>query len=309
LNRAVIAADVGGLFFPQRIPMGLDSRHLTPELGRVIIHLTAEVRSFERVEQVLDNVLGQQVDSCTIRRCAAQIGLELGEHQHSESETAQNKEVIVPELAVVSCDGGRILTREPGHGPGVFNPQWRETKNAAFERMMVKEVCNEDPCPELPSTFVHPEEIVKIAESTPLEISSDVPFAAEAKNFYQGPERIMRTCVSSMIRSDDFGETMAREAKRRRFFESPRCAFLGDGLPWNWTIWREHFPDFEPILDFIHPIFICIFSSQDNHQYGYRRLEILRAMDRTLLARRCRYRHLRAAREPERPRHPNRRNS
>ena len=24
-----------------------------------------------------------------------------------------------PELAVVECDGGRIRTREPGHGPGV----------------------------------------------------------------------------------------------------------------------------------------------------------------------------------------------
>ena len=27
---------------------------------------------------------------------------------------------------------------------------------------------------------------------------------------------------------------------------------LGDGLPWNWSIWKRHFPDFTPILDFIH---------------------------------------------------------
>ena len=45
---------------------------------------------------------------------------------------------------------------------------------------------------------------------------------------------------------------MAREAKRRRFAEALAQAFLGDGLPWNWSIWKLHFPDFTPILDFIH---------------------------------------------------------
>jgi hypothetical protein len=29
---------------------------------------------------------------------------------------------------------------------------------------------------------------------------------------------------------------MAREAKARRFFEATAQAFLGDGLPWNWSI-------------------------------------------------------------------------
>ncbi|MFO7906746.1 MAG: hypothetical protein R6U98_29085 [Pirellulaceae bacterium] len=47
---------------------------------------------------------------------------------------------------------------------------------------------------------------------------------------------------------------MASEAKRRRFFEGRARVFLGDGLPWNWTIWRERFRDFTPVLDFIHPL-------------------------------------------------------
>jgi hypothetical protein len=57
-----------------------------------------------------------------------------------------------------------------------------------------------------------------------------------------------------MASSDDFGLMMEREARRRRFFESSRRAFLGDGLPWNWTIWKNHFRSFVPILDFIHAI-------------------------------------------------------
>lgn len=47
---------------------------------------------------------------------------------------------------------------------------------------------------------------------------------------------------------------MQREAKRRLFFESPAKAFLGDDLPWNWSIWKERFSDFTPILDFIHAL-------------------------------------------------------
>jgi hypothetical protein len=44
---------------------------------------------------------------------------------------------------------------------------------------------------------------------------------------------------------------MEREAKRRRFCEAKAKAFLGDGLPWKWSIWKPHFSDFTPVLDFI----------------------------------------------------------
>ncbi len=57
-----------------------------------------------------------------------------------------------------------------------------------------------------------------------------------------------------MADSDEFGRQMHCEAKQRRFFEAAAQAFLGDGLPWNWSLWKRHFPDFTPILDFIHPL-------------------------------------------------------
>jgi hypothetical protein len=68
------------------------------------------------------------------------------------------------------------------------------------------------------------------------------------------PKRLVRTVLSSMACSEEFGRQMAREAKRRRFCESPAKVFLGDGLPWNWSIWKKDFRDFVPILDFIHPL-------------------------------------------------------
>lgn len=67
------------------------------------------------------------------------------------------------------------------------------------------------------------------------------------------PKRRVRTCVSSICSSDEFGPKVAAEARRRRFFEAARRAFLGDGLAWNWTLQARWFPGFEPILDFVHP--------------------------------------------------------
>jgi hypothetical protein len=47
---------------------------------------------------------------------------------------------------------------------------------------------------------------------------------------------------------------MSREAKRRRFGESARKAFVGDGQRCNWQIHEEHFSDYVPILDFVHAV-------------------------------------------------------
>jgi hypothetical protein len=79
------------------------------------------------------------------------------------------------------------------------------------------------------------------------------------------PRRLVRTVVSSMKCSRDFGRQMAREAKRRRFPEATAKAFLGDGLPWNWTIWKEHFGDYTPILDFIHPLSYLFLAAKALH--------------------------------------------
>src|SRR6185503_20656960 len=65
--------------------------------------------------------------------------------------------------------------------------------------------------------------------------------------------------------SKGFGQQMAREAKRRRFPEARARAFLGDGLPWNWSIWRRHFPAFTAILDFIHVLSYLFLAAKAVH--------------------------------------------
>lgn len=237
--------------------LGFDSREVTPELTKAVIHLASEIRSFERVEIATKRVLGQKISRSSVRRLAKQAGLELAELEES-SARADGKEVIVPQVAVVSCDGGRIRTREPGRGRGVHlsgETGWRETKNASFERMCQHEqqTNDEDACPALPTSFRTSEKVANIAEKP----EPNVEKAAETKEdrvIYPGPNRILRTAVSSMACSDDFGLMMKREAERRRFDEAAWRAFIGDGLNWNWSVWKKYFPGYVPILDFIHAI-------------------------------------------------------
>ena len=133
---------------------------------------------------------------------------------------------------------------------------WRETKNALFEKMAPHEdhQTNVDSCPQLPTSFRSAVKVANIAEKpTPAVPEPDVGKSSAAVK-YKGPTRILRTAVSSMACSQDFGVMMKREASRRRFFDAQERAFLGDGLPWNWSIWKKHFPTFTPILDFVHAI-------------------------------------------------------
>ncbi len=247
--------------------MGIDSREVTPGLTSAVVHLAAEIRSFERVEKTSEKVFGHKVSRSSVRRLVKQVGTELAELEESNERTDE-QEVITPALAVVSCDGGRIRTREPGQGRGVClsnGTGWRETKNASLERMCLHEdhTGDDDPCPQLPTSFRTAEKVANIAEKPALNVDDapdDAPDNRDNRVVYEGPSRLLRTAVSSMACSDDFGPMMQREAKRRRFYDAGLKAFIADGLGWNWSIWKKHFPQFTPILDFIHAI-QYVFSS------------------------------------------------
>ena len=40
---------------------------------------------------------------------------------------------------------------------------------------------------------------------------------------------------------------------------------MGDGLPWNWSIWKKYFPDFTAILDFIHVLSYLFLTAKAVH--------------------------------------------
>ena len=248
-----------------------------------ITYAGAEARSFKRAAIVMKQVAGQPASAKTIERVVHDVGLELAQRRDADPKTddalAKSPE-SPPPLAVIECDGGRIRTREPGHGPGVHctTEGWRETKNACLIRAK-RTISSDDPQPEPPECFSDPEHVAKIAETEALSVASPSPPSESRESSIDKsrndgllvppadwrPKRLVRTVLSSMAEAKDFGKQMAREAKRRRFADAPAKAFLGDGLPWNWTIWKKHFSDFIPILDFIHVLSYLFLAAKAVH--------------------------------------------
>jgi hypothetical protein len=261
--------------------LGFEARELTPLMTQRVTITAAETRSFKRAKIVMKEVGGQEVSAKTIERVVHDVGQELAQRRDADPKTDDAlalRPESPPVLAVVECDGGRIRTREPGHGPGVHRTGegWRETKNACLIRASRK-TSEDDPQPEPPECFRDPKHVAKIAEAEALSVAAPRPASSSEVAVHEHPEtvaltptdwrpkRLVRTVLSSMADSTAFGKQMAREAKRRRFMEAQAKAFLGDGLPWNWSIAKRHFADFTAILDFIHPLSYLFLAAKVVH--------------------------------------------
>lgn len=185
--------------------------------------------------------------------------------------------VTAPALAVVGCDGGRLQILDRGGGKieaeeatkaddGRRGKHWREDKIGLLMTMKSDE-CEHDPCPEIPECFVDPTRILKLArelkkQALPSEEAAQetaepevgVEMLAEKRAEWEPPEVLEKRFAGSRVRWPDFGPILATMAWSWGFFGATRKAFLGDGSDNNWTIWRNHFSSFTPILDFIHAL-------------------------------------------------------
>lgn len=245
----------------------------------------SQTRAFVKAAIVMADVAGQPVSAKTIERVTHDVGRELAQRRdaspRSDNSLARTPE-DVPDLAIAECDGGRIRTRHPGHGPGVHleGKGWNETKNACLIRAQ-RQTFSEDPQAEPPACFCDPAHVAKIAETEALSVASPrsqemcvarddeepepLPLGDEGLQDWR-PKRLVRTVLSSMADAEEFGRQMFREATRRRFGEAKAKAFLGDGLPWNWSIWKRHFSDYTPILDFIHVLSYLFIAAKAVHE-------------------------------------------
>lgn len=233
-----------------------------------MIILDAETRSLKRASLVMNRVLGQDVSPNTIQRIALEVGNDLEVAEQEQWRTILTGEVVPPSLAIVEFDGGRIRTRKAGCGPGVHleGKGWNETKNAIFVSA-TSEMSEVDPQPDPPACFLDADHVAKLAEKAKttenpdsndsLPEDDEEQFEPEEPGSDQArhkPRRLLRTVISSMKNSQEFALQMDREAKRRRFDEAERKAFVADGLTCNWSIHSEHFGDYVPILDFTHAV-------------------------------------------------------
>ena len=182
---------------------------------------------------------------------------------HRRRQRRPDGEPLPPDVvAVVEVDGGRLRTRASGGGPGVHQAEGKEDTIACL--IGQPSVAHaQDPQPEPPPSSQEPRRVQRLAQKMKglageQPSAEDEPATAERTDqpARQPAERPtpgrVRTCLASLQDSRSFGPLMAGEAQRRGFYEAARRAFLGDGQADNWTIQRGSFPDFEPIVDFLH---------------------------------------------------------
>lgn len=281
-NQSAIARLAAGIFFPQRPALGLDQRSYSPAVLDKIVSANAEHKSAYKAQKMLWKLGEVSISVSEIMDLSGMIGQELCEHLQQQSlahaeQRLEPQHPQPPRVAVVSVDGGRIMTREEGER-GVHEQRWKETKNACLLTMS-STPSDTDPHPELPACFTNreyveklvremhssgycggkSEEIPAISPKTAAPSSTTVePSNSSANSRRQEkpwrPKRLMRTCISSMACSDDFGPVVAGEAQQRGFYQAEQKGFVGDGGTWNWTIHAAYFSDFVPITDFVHPL-------------------------------------------------------
>lgn len=246
-----------------------------------MVSANAEHKSAGQAKKMLWKLAEVPVSVPEILELSAMIGEELGaelaqqaqRHVEGKLERAYAEP---PGLVAVAVDGGRIMTRAEGER-GVHDPAWKETKNACLMTMS-SSVSEEDPHPELPACFCERDSVEKLvreihclrsggaeerrellaisgesrgrSRSSRKRLGVEVG-ACQPKDAWR-PQRMVRTCVSSMVSSEAFGPLVAGEAHRRGFYDASRRAFLGDGQAWNWRLQERYFGDFVGILDFVH---------------------------------------------------------
>jgi hypothetical protein len=252
-----------------------------------IVYAGVHGTSFAQAAQVLEQLAELRVSAKQVERLTEHIGRERVDQRDAAVENLRRRPLVeregiaepkrvLPRVVMVSPDGGRLQIRERDEPPGTADSHWRESKVAVLETL-ASDVHADDPDPDLPRCFLDAartlkmaREIGHVATGTEVVIPEITTEAEPAPQRAQGaassadlsprplrpgrPERLVRSVVATRAVGSVFGWLVHAAAWSRNFFGAERRAFLADGQEANWTLWRRHFPTFEPILDFIHAL-------------------------------------------------------
>jgi len=258
--------------------LGLDHAGFSPRVQQKIVHAGVNSVSYQQASRDLVELAELKVSAKRVERLVRKIGQERIDQRDAAVAAHQQlplvkKDVIAnpqrpsPSVAMVSVDGGRIQIRsEPSESSQ--QGHWRESKVAVLETYQ-SEVHAADPDPDVPRCFLElrrTKEMVRgLGHALPVGLEfeaanrSETPEVATEKGRSRKPrpgrpKRLVRSVLASRRCSDEFGPIVHQATWERNFFGASRRAFLGDGLPVNWTIQRRHFGGFTPILDFVHAL-------------------------------------------------------
>jgi hypothetical protein len=244
---------------------------VSPRVLRKMVYAGSHASSFQQASKDLKEEAELEISDQRIMRATKRIGQERVAERIAQTEAwaklplpeQQNSpREQVPQVACVEPDGGRLQIRDRK----AAEEERRRTKKAGFWRedkvgcllSMTSAVHAEDPCPQIPETLLDLGRIRKMSREikgfcTPDEEESARDEVISQRRAGQ-PEVLVRSVVATRENVHAFGAQLAAAAWQRGFAAAPRKAFVGDGQEANWTVWRRHFSDYMPILDFIHAV-------------------------------------------------------
>ena len=243
-----------------------------------IVHAGVNSHSYQHASCDLLELSDLNVKPKPVERLVRKIGQERIDQRDAAVAAHQRlplmaKDVVAdpkrsrPSVAMVSVDGGRMQIRSDSSEPNQES-HWRESKVAVLETYQ-SEVHQADPDPDVPRCFLDLKRTKEMVRGLGHDLPVGLEFGAENKGRGQDeaakkgrdrqprpgrPTRLVRSVLASRRCADEFGPIVHQAAWARNFFGAVRKAFLGDGLPVNWTIQRRHFASFTPILDFVHAL-------------------------------------------------------
>ena len=278
MKRSIAAQNVGGIFFPQSAALGIEADYdYTPRVYRRIVFAASKNVSCLDAAQALAELGELKLLPKRIWRAAKRIGEErIGEQQAAAAAYQElplparqrSPAAQTPAVACVQMDGGRYQERaripqtpaaaaekpdDEGH--------WREFK-AGCLLSMTSQVHAEDPCPQLPRTFVDPGKMREIAREikgfttseSAVSVKAEEEAGPDLKERPGFPEVLVKSVVATTGDVGAFGLLLVAAAYARGFHAALRKAFVADGSSTNWSVWREHFSHYTPITDFVHAL-------------------------------------------------------
>jgi hypothetical protein len=258
--------------------LGVDHSGFSPRVQQKIVHAGTNNVSYQQASRDLAELSDLNVAPKPVERLVRKIGQEridqrdaaVASHQRlplMAQDVVANPKRSCPQVAMVSVDGGRLQIR-PEPAEAKQDSHWRESKVSVLETYQ-SEVHQADPDPHVPRCFLdlkRTKEMVRgLGHTLPigLEFGVENQTGKQAEASKKGrdrvarpgrPQRLVRSVLASRKRAEKFGPLVHQAAWERNFFGAGRRAFLGDGLPVNWTIQRRHFGSFTAILDFVHAL-------------------------------------------------------
>ncbi len=244
---------------------------VSPGVMKKMVYGGSNASSFQQASRDLKEQAELSISGQRIMRATWRVGAARGREREaavaryqklSLPEQRRSPHDHVPEVACVQVDGGRIQIRER-QGMAAEGKEtraagfWRETKVACLLRMHSQRQVV-DPCPKLPESFAN---IARMAELcgeikgfSGVEKKPDEPREGVEEARPARPQVLTRNVLAMRAKMSEFGAHVACSAWEGGFAAAPRKAYVADGQEANWSLWRERFSHYTPILDFVHAV-------------------------------------------------------